>query len=94
MRRDKPRDVIVCTPRSLPASKLVAAAQIARTINPVNHPPVERLTRVMRGFTPSPMRIAVLTTKYWGNKGVRLAVGFLDSPSADLRSRILLHMNA
>jgi hypothetical protein len=72
----------------------VAAAQVARTINPVNHPPIERLTRVMRSFTPSPLRIAVLTTKYWGNKGVRLTVAFLDSPPATLRSRILQHMNA
>src|SRR5215475_15573217 len=48
----------------------------------------------MRGFTPSLMRIAVLTTKYWGNKGIRLTVGFLDGPSAALRSKILAHMNA
>ena len=94
MRGDKPQNVIVCTPKRLPGSKLVEAARIARTINPVNHPPIERLTRVMRGFTPSLMRLAVLTTKYWGNKGVRLTVGFLDGPPASLRSRILLHMNA
>jgi hypothetical protein len=86
--------VVVCTPKSLPTSKLVAAAHVARTINPVNHPPVERLTRVMRGFMPSPLRIAVLTTKYWGTKGIRLTVGFLDSAPANLRSRILSHMNA
>jgi len=40
------------------------------------------------------MRIAVLTTKYWGVAGVRLTVGFLDTPPADLRKRILRHMNA
>ena len=94
MRLDFPKNVIVCTPKRLPAAKQLEAARIARTINPVNHPPVERLMRVMRGFVPSPMRIAVLTTKYWGNKGVRLTVGFLDGPPASLRSRILLHMNA
>ena len=94
MRRDFPKDVIVCTPKRLPDAKQLEAARIARTINPVNHPPVERLTRVMRGFVPSLMRIAVLTTKYWGNRGVRLTVGFLDGAPADLRSRILLHMNA
>ena len=94
MRRDTSPSAMVCTPRSLPASKLVAAARMASTINPVNHPPVERLARVMRGFAPSPMRIAVLTTKYWGSKGVRLTVVFLDHPPAERRSRIVSHMNA
>jgi hypothetical protein len=36
----------------------------------------------------------VLTTKYWGLQGVSLTVGFLDDAAADLRRRILLHMNA
>lgn len=94
MAREKAQDVIVCTPKRLPAAKLVEAARIARTINPINHPPIERLVRVMRGFTPSPMRLAVLTTKYWGNKGIRLTVGFLDNPPSNLRARIVLHMNA
>jgi hypothetical protein len=39
-------------------------------------------------------RIAVLTNKYWGTSGVRLTVGFLDNPTAALKSRILGHMNA
>lgn len=94
MRGDKQHQVLVCTPKRLPPSKLVEAARIARAINPINHPPIERLTRVMRGFTPSLARIAVLTTKYWGNRGIRLTVGFLDTPPAALRSRILTHMNA
>jgi hypothetical protein len=34
---------LVCAPRSLPNKKLVEAARIASTINPVNHPPIERL---------------------------------------------------
>lgn len=94
MNRTPAQSPMVCTPKVLPTSKLVAAARVARAVNPLNHPPVERLARVMRGFTPSPLRIAVMTTKYWGNRGVRLTVGFLDSPPADLRSRILEHMNA
>ena len=36
----------------------------------------------------------MLTTKYWGAKGVKLTVGFLDTPAADLRKHILVHMNA
>ena len=48
----------------------------------------------MPGFIPEPQQIAVLTTKYWLSGGVKLTVGFLDNPSADLRARILSHMNA
>ena len=94
MRRNGPEELMVCAPKVLPRSKWVDAARRAREANPVNHPPVERLVRAMKGFTPSPMRIALLTSKYWGPKGVRLSVGFLDAPPAALRTRILLHMNA
>jgi hypothetical protein len=86
--------IIVCSPKSLPASEAIAAARTAVTINPHNHPPLERLAAIMPGFRPTPARIAVLTKKYWGPQGVKLTVGFLDNPPADLRKRILQHMNA
>src|SRR5262249_55535217 len=41
-----------------------------------------------------PMRIAVLTAKYWGPSPRRLTVSFLDGAPADLRRKILSHMNA
>ena len=85
---------LVCVPKSLPRSQWVAAARNATDINPINHPPVERLMTAMPGFTPNPEHIAVLTTKYWHTKGVRLTVGFLDHPPPVLRKRILSHMNA
>lgn len=88
------REPIACTLKSLPRGKFVEAAQRARAINPVNHPPVERMRGIVRGFSPTPMRIAVLTTKYWGPTGTNLTVGFLDTPPTDLRKRILMHMNA
>src|SRR5215467_11723020 len=75
---------MVCTPKLLPRHKWQSAAKIATEINPVNHPPVERLVRVVAGFSPTPEHISVLTTKYWGVAGLRLTVGFLDSPPADL----------
>jgi Astacin (Peptidase family M12A) len=87
-------EVIVCQPRRLPRRLLQPAAARATEINPLNHPPIERLTRIMPDFRPSRERIAVVTTKYWGTSGVRLTVGFLDSPPMDLRRRILSHMNA
>jgi astacin (peptidase family M12A) len=86
--------LIACSPKSLPRNLLISAANTAVRINPVNHPPVERLMSVMPGFIPKPEHIAVLTTKYWHTDGVRLTVGFLDDAPADLRARILLHMNA
>lgn len=85
---------ITCTPKRLPPSMLLQAARKARDINPVNHPPAYRLTSMLKGFVPTPEHIAVLTTKYWGAGGVSLTVGFLDGAPSDLRSRILLHMNA
>ena len=88
------KDVIVCTPRRLPQNKLIAAAETAVKINPVNHPALQRLTRIMPDFQVTKERIAVVTTKYWGSKGVSLTVGFLDNPPTALRKRILLHMNA
>jgi hypothetical protein len=90
----KKKDLICCRLKRLPKSMLVQAARTATSINPVNHPRMDRLAGVIKGFRPSPQRIAVMTTSYWGAAGVKLTVGFLDSPPADLRKHILLHMNA
>jgi hypothetical protein len=38
--------------------------------------------------------LAVLTSKFWGARGVILTVRFLDRPSATLRTRLLAHLNA
>src|ERR1700747_1679302 len=89
-----PSAAIACTPKRLDPGLRIQAAQRAVEINPVNHAPVERLSSVIPGFIAQPEHIAVITTKYWGAKGVRLTVGFLDNPEAALRSRILQHMNA
>jgi Astacin (Peptidase family M12A) len=88
------KPTVVCTPKRLPLDSVVAAARTATNINPLNHAPLQRLTRVIPDFMVTPERIAVLTTKYWGLQGVRLTAGFLDNPPADLRKRILQHMNA
>jgi Astacin (Peptidase family M12A) len=85
---------LVCIPKHLSQDKLVAAAKTAADINPLNHAPVERLAGLMPGFKPTPERIAVVTTKYWGIQGVRLTVGFMDNPPTDLKKRLLSHMNA
>jgi astacin (peptidase family M12A) len=86
--------VQVCTPKSLPKEKALEAARTAIKINPQNHVPVTHLAGLMPGLKITPQRIAVVTKKYWGLKGVQLTVGFMDNPAADLRRRILQHMNA
>ena len=85
---------LACTPKRLPEDLLIAAAKTAVSLNPVNHPPLHRLTRIVPGFAPTKLSIAVLTTKYWGNAGVSLSVGFMDNPPIALRKKLLQHMNA
>jgi hypothetical protein len=90
----KADEPVVCVPKRLPKKLWVEAARNAAAINPLNYPPVNRLMMVNKSFKPTPQSIAVLTTKFWGNKGVKLTVGFLDNPSSAMKSRILSHMNA
>jgi hypothetical protein len=86
----------VCTPKSLPQHLQVRAAKTATDQNPMNAP--------VFGFAPAdealsalisdPLHIAVLTSKYWGTARRRLTVSFMETTSADLRTRIISHMNA
>jgi hypothetical protein len=88
------KDALICKPKSVPRHLWIEAARRATEINPINHAPVERLMRAMPRFAATPVRIAVVTTKYWRTNGVKLSVGFLDSAEMALRKRILIHMNA
>ncbi|MEB3242952.1 MAG: peptidase M12 [Cyanobacteriota bacterium] len=84
-----------CTPKALPARLQLKAAQTASRINPVNAPAFSNIlaagvdARVME-----PARAAVLTAKYWGPRPRQLTVSFMETTPADLRARILAHMNA
>lgn len=86
--------IITCSPKTLPAEHVIAAADLAHQENAANRPPVEAMMALDSNFVPSKASIAVMTTKYWRTNGVRLTVGFLDTPPADLKARILSHMNA
>ena len=86
--------ILTCTPKSLPRSKWIEAAKEATRINPVNHPPIERLVKTLAGFQPNAQHLAVLTTKFWHTGGVKLGVAFLDNPPMALKQRILDHINA
>lgn len=81
-------DLICCRPKSLPAHLHVEAARQAIEVNPVNAPAPRALALL------SPEHLALVTSKWWGANGVKLTVGFLDNPPADLRGRLLGHMNA
>ncbi|MFP3558220.1 M12 family metallopeptidase [Paraburkholderia sp. SIMBA_049] len=84
----------ICTIKLLTYNEWVDAAARAIEINPLNAPATHLLALGAPDAIVPPEHLALLTQKYWGNSGVRLTVGFLDNPPADLRARLLLHMNA
>lgn len=86
--------IIVCRPKSLSPEKLVEAERRAIAVNPENASERRIVSRSPVGRRGGPRRIAVIIARKWPATGVRLSVSFLDNPSAELRSRILLHMNA
>jgi len=86
--------LIVCRPKSLPIDKLAAAATRAIDMNPENAAEQRRVARTPIGRRGGPRRIAVVIARKWPKSGVRLSVSFIDNPKVELRSRILLHMNA
>lgn len=82
-----------CTLRMLPKRLLVSAAQTAIKVNPLNKPMITGRTMGLAA-TIEPLHIALLTTKYWGPQPRQLTVSFMEQTSADLRNRIISHMNA
>jgi Astacin (Peptidase family M12A) len=85
---------IACTPKVLPARLLVRAAKTAVKINPVNAPVFGPVASVALDAIMEPQHIAVLVSKYWGPSARTLTVSFMESTPADLRARIVTHMNA
>jgi hypothetical protein len=83
-----------CTIKLLPKQQWINAATTAAKQNPMNKPAVSQLIRAMPNVAMPAERLAVLHTKYWGVKGVKLTVGFLEPASMLLKKRILSHMNA
>jgi hypothetical protein len=91
-----PEEFIACTPRHLPKARLIKAAKVAIDLNPANapflHAPLGALGIDMPPLDP--LRIAVLTSKYWGQQQRTLTVSFMEQTEAPLRDKILEHMNA
>lgn len=82
----KKEKFIPCTPKQLPKKLQLKAAQQAIEIHPPNG--------VARRDGLPAARIAVLVSKYWGPAPRQLSVSFMESTPADLKARILSHMNA
>jgi hypothetical protein len=72
------QDQLACTPKTLPKRLLVKAAETAAKINPVNAPAFGPLAEVTGDLQLEPLRIAVLTAKYWGPTPRRLTVSFME----------------
>lgn len=85
---------ICCCIKKLPSELVLSARQMAIQINPENHAGSASIPTVTAGAALTPDHLAVKISQYWGKNGVFLTVGFLDSPAADLKKRILFHMNS
>lgn len=81
----------ICTPKSLPRDRTLAAAATAQAINPVNAPSP---TVVAAIGVATPLRLSLLTSKYWGATQRTLTVSFMDSPPKAVRDRVIAEANA
>lgn len=86
--------LIVCTPKSLTPSQAELALRRSVEVNPANAGESRTVARTPLGRRGGPRRLALLVGSRWPESGVDLSVQFLDNPSRELRSRILLHMTA
>ncbi len=81
-----------CRVKSLPERLRQKAAEVATKVNPVNAPLHELISG--RPGLPRVQRLVVETAKYWGPTPRQLTVSFMESTPADLRVRIVSHMNS
>lgn len=85
-KKEPTEQFIPCSIKQLPDTMLVVAAASAISENPANAPSI--MTEA-----PTPDRLAVQTTKYWGSGGVSLGVYFMDTSNTELINRIMTHFN-
>jgi hypothetical protein len=87
---------IACAVRPLPKRLIVPAARAAIDLNPANAPFLQGPSSALGASREilDPLHIALLTSKYLGKEQRVLTVSFMESTPADLRDRIISHMNA
>ena len=78
----------ICSIRQLPPRLHERAAAYACKMHRLNAPMLSATLPL------EPGRLAVITGKYWGPTPRVLTVSFMENPAADLRKKILEHMNA
>jgi hypothetical protein len=89
-----------CRIMPLPARLQQRATEMAARFNPVNSPLREIVSAddgELLGAgdgVDQPQRLSLLTTKYWGPEPRTLTVSFMEAAPADLRGRIVSHLNA
>jgi len=83
-----------CSIKSLPRRLLVEGARRAVEINPANALLAGPVLLAANGPVDDPLQIAVRTAKYWGPEPRRLTVSFMETAPADLRRKIVQHLNA
>ncbi|MGE3663989.1 MAG: M12 family metallopeptidase [Pseudonocardia sp.] len=81
-----------CVVKRLPARLAARAARHAIETFPLNAPSAAVLAGANAG--PVPLAIAVDTQRWWGPTPRQFTVSFLESTPADLRARIVSHLNA
>lgn len=82
-----------CRVMALPARLQEKAAEVAARLNPVNAP-LQEFAAIRDGLPDNPLALTVTTAKYWGPKPKTLTVSFMETTPADLRARIVSHLNA
>ncbi|WP_324670841.1 M12 family metallopeptidase [Hymenobacter sp. GOD-10R] len=86
-----------CSIKELPERLRPKAAEMAVRINPVNAPSLTAFNALgpeAAAAVLDPQFLTLLTSKYWGPAPRVLSVSFMETTPADLRARILSHMNA
>jgi len=86
--------IITCRTKPLTRVQATAAAKKALEVNPANAIGQRMIMRSPVGRRGGLLRLTLNIGHRWASTGVRLSVQFLDNPAADLRKRILSHMNA
>src|SRR5689334_21110397 len=91
---NQPAEEIGCSIKQLPDRLMKKAAETAMQINPTNAPVFEMMNGMAADLISDPMSLTLLTSKYWGSTPRQLTVSFMESTPANLRARIVSHMNA
>jgi len=82
-----------CRIMPLPPRLQQKGAELAERLNPANAP-LRELAVDSDGELESPLRLTLRTTKYWGPTPKAMTVSFMETTAADLRTRIVSHLNA